>query len=102
HADVNNLDDTGETFGRAVAMVCNVVDPDAIVLCVDLALSGPVFGDAVHTAVRRRALPLVTRRLELSLATTREDPHATGRAALAAMRSDTALVQELVDAVLEG
>ena len=102
HACATILEDTGETVGRALAMVCNVVDPDAIVLGGDLALAGPVFGDAVHTAVRRRALPLVTRRLELSLATTREDPHATGRAALAAMRPDTALVQELVDAVLEG
>src|SRR5699024_2549018 len=102
HACATILEDTGETVGRALAMVCNVVDPDAIVLGGDLALAGPVFGDAVHTAVRRRALPLVTRRLEPRLATTREDPHAAARAALAAMRADTALGQELVAAVLEG
>src|SRR5699024_10225380 len=61
HACATILEDTGETVGRALAMVCNVVDPDAIVLGGDLALAGPVVADAVHTAVRRRAPPRTRR-----------------------------------------
>lgn len=101
HACSTIFADAGETVGRALAMVCNVVDPDAIVLGGELASAGSELGDAVWGSLRRRALPLVTRTLDLSVATTAADPCAAGVAALRAMRSDAALVDELVGAALQ-
>lgn len=94
------VEDAGESVGRALAMVCNVVDPDVIVLGGELAAAGATLGDAVRAEVRRRALPLVTRHLDVSTATTTTDPEAPGRAALTALRGDAALVAELVETVL--
>jgi hypothetical protein len=54
----------------------------------------------VRAEVRRRALPLVTRHLDVSTAMTTADPEAPGRAALTALRGDAALVAELVGTVL--
>lgn len=96
------IEDVGESVGRALAMVCNVVDPDVIVLGGELAAAGDLLSDAVQASVRRRALPLVTRRLDVATATTTEDLHASGQAALSAMRADLPLVDELLTTVLEG
>jgi predicted NBD/HSP70 family sugar kinase len=76
------------------------VDPDVIVLGGELAAAGATLGDAVRAEVRRRALPLVTRHLDVSTAMTTADPEAPGRAALTALRGDAALVAELVGTVL--
>lgn len=95
------VEDVGETVGRALAMVCNVVDPDVIVLGGDLAAVGATLSDAVRASVQRRALPLVTRRVDVMTATTApSDQHAPGRAALAAMRADEGLVESLITTVL--
>ena len=96
------IEDVGESVGNALAMVCNIVDPDVIVLGGELAGAGELLGDAVQGAVRRRALPLVTRRLDVMTARTDEDRQACGRAALSAMRSDPQVIDALVSAVLRG
>lgn len=101
HACSTIFADAGETIGRAVAMVCNVVDPDAIVLGGELAPAGPALSSAVWTSLQRRALPLVTNTLDLTLATTAQDPYAAGDAALRAMREDDSLVDELVDELVD-
>ena len=80
--------------------MCNVIDPDVIVLGGELATTGAVLSEAVRAEVRRRALPLVTRRLDITTASTAADLEAPGRAALAALRDDTELVTELVETVL--
>lgn len=94
------IEDAGESVGKALAMVCNVIDPDVIVLGGELATTGAVLSEAVRAEVRRRALPLVTRRLDITTASTAADLEAPGRAALAALRDDTELVTELVETIL--
>ncbi|ASK66221.1 hypothetical protein CFK39_10780 [Brachybacterium avium] len=102
HACSTIFADAGETVGRALAMVCNIMDPDAVVLGGELAAAGPEFAEAVRASLQRRALPLVTRTLELSLATTSGDLDAAGIAALRAMRTQAVLVEELASSALDG
>lgn len=100
HACSTIIADAGQHVGEALAMVCNVVDPDAIVVGGELAATGRLLLDAVRAAVLRRSLPLVTRRLDLTLAGTAEDPFAAGRSAVTSMRTDGASSGELISAIL--
>ncbi|MEZ0075889.1 ROK family transcriptional regulator [Planotetraspora sp. GP83] len=55
----NVLAEVGETVGRALAGVCNLVNPERIVVGGDLAVAGEVLLEPLRTTLRRYALPVV-------------------------------------------
>lgn len=53
------LADVGQTTGRVLASLCNLLDPERIVVGGELARAGDVLLDPLRTAIRRYALTLV-------------------------------------------
>lgn len=81
------VQEVGEDLGAGLVTVCNLLDPDLVVLGGELTGLGPDLLDAAERVMRRRALPLATRSLEVKYATRREDTRADVRTALWALRS---------------
>ena len=51
------IDDAGRAIGIAVANLCNIVNPECVVIGGDLSLAGDVLLDPVREVVRRNAIP---------------------------------------------
>jgi predicted NBD/HSP70 family sugar kinase len=51
------IGDAGRAIGIAVANLCNIVNPECVVIGGDLALAGDVLLDPVRQVVRRSAIP---------------------------------------------
>jgi predicted NBD/HSP70 family sugar kinase len=51
------IEDAGRAIGIAVANLCNIVNPECVVIGGDLGLAGDVLLDPVREVVRRNAIP---------------------------------------------
>ena len=51
------IGDAGRAIGIAVANLCNIVNPECVVIGGDLALAGDVLLDPIRQVVRRNAIP---------------------------------------------
>jgi predicted NBD/HSP70 family sugar kinase len=54
---VRVLFDAGATIGRALAALCNAINPSAVVVGGELAEAGPPLLDGIRSAIERHALP---------------------------------------------
>ncbi|MGP9538431.1 ROK family protein [Brachybacterium sp. AOP43-C2-M15] len=77
----------GEDLGAGLVTVCNLLDPNLVVLGGELTRLGPGLATAAERVIRRRALPLATRSLDLRIADLSEDMHSDSLAALWMLRS---------------
>lgn len=59
------ISDAGATTGRLLASVCNLLDPDLIVIGGDLAAAGELLLEPMRGALRRHALGLVGTRVKV-------------------------------------
>jgi predicted NBD/HSP70 family sugar kinase len=92
------LVDVSHTLGKALASVCNVINPAAIVLGGEFASLFEVVNAPISEAISRYALHLAASSVEVVPGALGERAGALGGAALVFHRSD--LVEELID--LEG
>jgi len=51
------IGDAGRALGAAVANLCNIVNPECVVIGGDMALAGDILLDPVREVVRRNAIP---------------------------------------------
>lgn len=58
-ACVGVMEDTGQIVGRALANICNLLNPERIVVGGELAKAGEVLLEPIRAGIRRFALPLV-------------------------------------------
>ena len=56
-ATLRLIGDAGRALGVAVANLCNIVNPEIVVIGGDMALAGDVLLDPVREVVRRNAIP---------------------------------------------
>ena len=56
-ATLRLIGDAGRALGVAVANLCNIVNPETVVIGGDMALAGDVLLDPVREVVRRNAIP---------------------------------------------
>ncbi|MPV36656.1 ROK family transcriptional regulator [Georgenia subflava] len=59
------MEDVGRHLGRGIALLCNLVDPELVVLGGPLVAAGEPFLDAVRAALHRAAIPSVSRRVRV-------------------------------------
>lgn len=93
------ISDVGTELGRALVNVCHLLDPDVIALGGPLAQAGEILVGPVRQVIFQRALPLNTRGLVVTAASTSMSPSAAVAAGLHSLRSDPALVSSMVRAV---
>lgn len=62
------LNDMGQAVGRGIAVVCNVLNPQAVIVGGPLAAAGEVFFDAVQSTVGATAVPQATAGLVIEAA----------------------------------
>jgi len=101
HALAGIVAEAGEVVGDALATVCNLLDPAAIVLGGELADVGEPFMASMHRSLLRRALPLSTKQLELTSARVWADPAAITEAAIARLRADAEVRRRLIETLLQ-
>ena len=78
--------EAGRALGRALADVCNLLDPQQVVLGGELATAGPPLVDGVVESIRRYAQPGVSD-TEVVLSALGEQAQVVGATALAAARA---------------
>jgi predicted NBD/HSP70 family sugar kinase len=78
--------EAGRTLGRALADVCNLLDPDRVVVGGELAAAGPPLVEGVAESIRRYAQPAVGD-TEVVLAALGERAQVAGATALAGARA---------------
>lgn len=96
HPSRGLLMDAGTAVGLAVTAVCNLLDPDVIVLGGELSGAGDLIVDAVSREVKRRALPLVSQRLRVVVGQCWDDVDTVASAGLAQLRHSRDLVESVV------
>lgn len=77
------IEDVGHSIGRGVGLLCNIVDPELVLLGGPLVAAGAPFFDAVRAALRRAAIPSVWPRVRVEPAALGERTIALGAVALA-------------------
>ncbi|GAA3064244.1 MULTISPECIES: ROK family transcriptional regulator [Actinomycetes] len=83
HACLRVLHDTGHHAGRALANLCNLFNPEAIIVGGELAQAGDLLLAPMHEAIRRHAVPPATDQLTVRLSRLRERAGVLGAVALA-------------------
>lgn len=96
HPSRGLLMDAGTAVGLALTAVCNLLDPDVIVLGGGLSGAGDLIVDAVTREIKRRALPLVSQRLEVVVGQYWDDVDTVASAGLAQLRHSRELVESVV------
>lgn len=76
------ISDAGATTGRLLASVCNLLDPDLVVIGGDLAAAGELLLEPMRTALTRHALGLVSAHVKLVSGTLGQRAGALGGIAL--------------------
>jgi predicted NBD/HSP70 family sugar kinase len=79
--------EVGEDLGAGLVTVCNLLDPNLVVLGGELTALGPGLVTVAERVIRRRALPLATRSLDLRTAENSSDMRGDSLAALWRLRS---------------
>jgi predicted NBD/HSP70 family sugar kinase len=77
------LEEAGTALGRVVAMVCNLLSPDVVVLGGPLASIGQPLLDSMVVSVRQRALPGATASTVFELSSLDEEAEVRGACLLA-------------------
>ena len=77
------LHDAGRVVGRAVADLCNFINPDLVVVGGDLAAAGDVLLDPMRDAVARFAIPAATEDVRITAGVLGERAEVLGALALA-------------------
>jgi len=78
------LHDAGRHVGRALAGLCNAIDPDVVVLGGTLAAAGDVLLEPVRTAIAQHTVPGAAMRVEVTTSALGERAELLGALALAA------------------
>ncbi|HWV85084.1 MAG TPA: ROK family transcriptional regulator [Capillimicrobium sp.] len=85
--------DAGQHIGRAVAMLCNLLNPARIIVGGDLSAAGDLLLDPLRGALRRYAIPSAAEDAEVSTGLLGEQAEVRGAIALAIGEADRPLMQ---------
>jgi predicted NBD/HSP70 family sugar kinase len=87
--------DAGESVGRALSMLVNVLNPRLVLVGGDLAQAGPVLLDPIRAAIDRHSVAPAAGSVEVAPGMLGERAEVLGAAALILAQSPRALVQRL-------
>lgn len=90
------VDEVGTAVGRGVTALCNLLDPEVVVVGGELTSIGCSVVDPIRREVMKRALPVVTSNVRIVAGECGDRPEALAESALVQLRRDA----RLVDAVL--
>src|SRR5688572_29980616 len=82
------IGDAGRTLGIAIANLCNIVNPESVVIGGDLSLAGDVLLDPVRAVVRRNAIPSAAEATEIVAGVLGEHAEMLGALALVMYESE--------------
>jgi predicted NBD/HSP70 family sugar kinase/biotin operon repressor len=85
---VRALQDAGHVVGKALAAVCNVLNPELIVIGGELSAAGDVLLEPIRAAIRRHAIRPAAEDVEVVQASLNERPEVLGALIHAAQRAD--------------
>lgn len=85
--------DAGQHIGRAVAMLCNLLNPARIIVGGDLSAAGDLLLDPLRGALRRYAIPTAAEDAEVLTGGLGEQAEVRGAVALAIGEADRPLMQ---------
>jgi glucokinase-like ROK family protein len=85
--------DAGQHIGRAVAMLCNLLNPARIIVGGDLSAADDLLLDPLRGALRRYAIPSAAEDAEVSTGVLGEQAEVRGAVALAIGEADRPLMQ---------
>jgi glucokinase-like ROK family protein len=85
--------DAGQHIGRAVAMLCNLLNPARIIVGGDLSAAGDLLLDPMRGALRRYAIPSAAEDAEVTTGLLGEQAEVCGAIALAIGEADRPLMQ---------
>ena len=92
------IDDAGRAIGIAVANLCNIVNPECVVIGGDLSLAGDTLLDPVREVVRRSAIPSAAADTEIVAGVLGERAEMLGALALVMREPDRFAAPELSQA----
>jgi predicted NBD/HSP70 family sugar kinase len=87
--------DAGQTVGRVLGALCNVFNPEIIVIGGDLSPAGELLLAPLRESVMRSALPMATRNLEVVAGELGERANVLGALALAISQSEHAVAARI-------
>ena len=93
------LADAGRAVGQVVAGLCNVFNPEMVVVGGDLSTAGELLIDPLSESVHRHALPAATEELEVVAGELGERANVLGALALAIAQSGQAVAQRIAATV---
>jgi predicted NBD/HSP70 family sugar kinase len=85
------IHDAGRVVGRAVADLCNFINPDLVIVGGDLSAAGDLLLDPMREAVRRFAIPAAAEDVRITAGVLGERAEVLGSLALAGHESDDPL-----------
>ncbi len=85
--------DAGQHIGRAVAMLCNLLNPARVIVGGDLSAAGDLLLDPLRAALRRYAIPSAAQDAEVLTGVLGEQAEVRGAVALAIGEADRPLMQ---------
>lgn len=80
--------DAGRVLGVAVANLCNLINPESVVIGGDLSLAGDVLLDPIREVVHRNAIPSAAEDIEIAAGTLGERAEVLGALALVMHESE--------------
>lgn len=89
------VDDAGRMLGRVLADLCNVLNPQTVIVGGDLGGAGEPLLDGIRDSLRRHALPAVAESLELVAGALGDRAEVLGALALVIAESDRRRPREL-------
>jgi predicted NBD/HSP70 family sugar kinase len=92
------ISDAGTVVGRVIASVCNIFNPEMVVVGGDLGAAGELFLGPVRESVMRSALPTATKGLDVVAGTLGERANVLGALALAIAQSEHAVAARIAAA----
>jgi predicted NBD/HSP70 family sugar kinase len=97
------IGDAGRAVGRALAALCNLFNPEMVVVGGDLGAAGEILLEPVRESIGRYALPAATQRLEVVAGVLGERANVLGALALAVAQAEETVAARLsapVDALV--
>lgn len=89
------LADTGRHVGVALANICNVFNPERILIGGELALAGQFLLAPIREVIRRQGIPAATESLTIELSALGPHTHVLGAALLAIQAAPTVNVHDM-------
>jgi predicted NBD/HSP70 family sugar kinase len=89
------IEDAGHAVGRAVAALCNLFNPEMVVVGGDLGAAGEILLEPVRQSIRRYALPAAAARLEVVSGVLGKRANVLGALALAVAQADETVAARL-------